>query len=153
VPEVPSSLDRDGILMHLPHQGDSCLLDELRHWDTHSIVCESRAHLLKRNPYRIGGRLPAIIAIEVAAQAFALHACLKANATGIAGSRRHGYLASVRGLTLTVDALDECSGTLRIEAEELSAQKRGMLYAFKIQCEGTVISQGRAAVAFPSEPT
>lgn len=146
--ESHMALDRETILARVPHQGGSCLLDAVRCWDQQRIVCESRAHLLAHNPYRIDGRLPAVCTVEFAAQCFALHASLKADAMDPVRSRRHGYLASVRSLALLVDVLDECSGALRIEAEELSAEQGGLLYAFNLQHEGAQIAHGRAMVAF-----
>ncbi len=148
MPESQKILDREAILARVPHQGESCLLDTVSCWDLQRIVCESRAHLLARNPYRIDGRLPAVCAVELAAQCFAVHAALKADAAGTVRSRRHGYLVSVRGLALLVNTLDECSGTLRIEAEEISAEQDGMLYSFSLQHQDVKIAQGRAAVAF-----
>lgn len=141
-------LDREAILARVPHQGGSCLLDAVSCWDQRRIVCESRAHLLAHNPYRIDGRLPAVCAVEFAAQCFALHASLKVAATDTVRSCRHGYLASVRSLALLVDVLDECSGALRIEAEELSAEQGGLLYTFNLRHENARIAQGRAMVAF-----
>jgi predicted hotdog family 3-hydroxylacyl-ACP dehydratase len=149
--ELHMILDREAILARVPHQGSSCLLDMVCRWDSQHIICESRAHLLACNPYRIDGRLPAVCGVEFAAQCFALHAALKADATGPTQSRRHGYLASVRNLVLLVDILDECSGALRIEAEELSAEQDGLLYAFNLRHEDAWIAQGRAMVAFVQE--
>ena len=148
MPESQKILDRKAILALVPHQGASCLLDTVCCWDSQRIICESRAHLLARNPYRISGRLPAVCAVEFAAQCFALHAALKAGTAVTPSSHRHGYLASVRSLALLVNTLDECSGTLRIEAEELSAGQDGMLYSFGLQHQDVWIARGRAAVAF-----
>ncbi|MGV3628204.1 MAG: 3-hydroxylacyl-ACP dehydratase [Betaproteobacteria bacterium] len=148
MPESQKILDREAILALVPHQGESCLLDTVSRWDSQRIVCESRAHLQARNPYRIDGRLPAVCAVEFAAQCFALHAALKADAADTACSGRHGYLASVRSLVLLVDTLDECSGTLQIQAEEISVDRDGMLYSFSLQHQDVRIAQGRATVAF-----
>ncbi len=141
-------LDRKAILALVPHQGASCLLDTVCCWDSQRIICESQAHLLALNPYRINDRLPAVCAVEFAAQCFALHAALKAGAAVTTHPPRHGYLASVRSLSLMVNTLDECSGTLRIEAKEISAGQDGMLYSFSLQHQDASIARGRAAVAF-----
>lgn len=148
MPESHITLDRAAILVRVPHQGESCLLDTVSCWDSQRIICESRAHLLERNPYRINGRLPAVCAVEFAAQCFALHAALKAHAAGRVRSRRHGYLASVRDLALLLNTLDECLGTLQIEAEEISVEQDGMLYSFSLRHQDAQIARGRAAVAF-----
>ena len=109
MPESQKILDREAILARVPHQGESCLLDTVSCWDLQRIVCESRAHLLARNPYRVDGRLPAVCAVELAAQCFAVHAALKADAAGTVRSRRHGYLASVRGLDAVEDLVSRLS--------------------------------------------
>lgn len=138
-------LDREAILARVPHQGLSCLLDAVCHWNQQHIVCESRSHLLASNPYRVNGKMSAICAVEFAAQSFALHASLKAGNPDL--SREHGYLASVRNLALQVDALDDCGGPLQIEAEELAVQQNGMLYSFSILHQNARIASGQATVA------
>ena len=139
-------LDREAIMARVPHQGSSCLLDAVRQWDQQHIVCESRAHLLASNPYRVNGRLSATCAVEFAAQSFALHASLKAGRGTC--SRGHGYLASVRNLVLLLDTLDECSGLLYIKAEEITSQQNGMLYTFDMSHQNVRIACGQATVAF-----
>lgn len=139
-------LDRQAIMARVPHQGMSCLLDGVCQWDQQHIICESRSHLLSSNPYRVNGKLPAVCAVEFAAQSFALHVSLKADDATC--SRGHGYLASVRNLELLVDSLDECSGSLRIESKELAFQQSGILYSFSILHQDFQIARGQATIAF-----
>jgi predicted hotdog family 3-hydroxylacyl-ACP dehydratase len=143
--DAAQHLDRRGILVRVPHQGASCLLDNLLSWDRQRIVCETATHRDPDNAYRVDGRLPAVCAVEYAAQSFALHASLKA---GPGAVPRAGYLASVREFSATADALDRFAGALRIASEELAADENALLYIFNIQHQGKVIAQGRAAVAF-----
>ena len=146
--EPPQTLDRAGILTRIPHKGLSCLLDALHGWDTKTIVCEARSHLLATNPYRLVDRLPAVCAVEYASQAIALHSALKAERVSrSAAPAPSGYLASVRGLTLSVTALDGLAGSLFIAAEVLSAERDRMLYAFHIRHESTTIAEGRLSIA------
>lgn len=148
--DSPQTLERAGILARIPHQGASCLLDYLCRWDEHSIVCETRSHLLPDNPYRLNGKLLAVCAVEYAAQAFALHARLKSIEPE--ATPPMGYLAAVRELQLSVATLDTCSGPLTITATELAAESRALLYAFTVQHKNIVIAQGRATVACPAIP-
>jgi hypothetical protein len=89
----------------------------------------------RRQPYRPGQpaarRWPprcAAIGIEYAAQAMAVHGALLALATEPPGppmptSPRHGYLTSLRGVTLHVARLDDLAGELRVCAERLSRRR------------------------------
>jgi predicted hotdog family 3-hydroxylacyl-ACP dehydratase len=149
--EFPRTLGRQEILKCLPHQGGNCLLDVMFHVDASRIACESRAHLLELNPYRVNGKLSAATAVEFAAQSFALHASLKRRGVCGNAANKYGYLASVRDLTLTIGNLDECAGALRIEAEEIAVDPGGMLYAFNVQHDGSVIAKGRAVIMLQAE--
>ncbi|MBK9955038.1 MAG: hotdog family protein [Rhodocyclaceae bacterium] len=136
-------LDRRWIAAHIPHQGGMCLLDSVREWSAERIRCVSASHRRADNPLRADDRLGAACGIEYAAQAMAVHGALIA---GEGKPPRQGYLASVRGVELNVDRLDDIEGPLDIEAERLAGDDENILYRFEVRADGRVLLAGRAAV-------
>jgi len=142
------ALDRDWIIRHLPHQGAMCLLDVVEGWDAERIHCRTARHRSADNPLRSRGRLSAVCAIELAAQAMALHGAL------LEGNRavpRRGYLASVRGVDLLVRRLDDLEADLDVRAERLIGDGNQVIYGFSVQAEGHLLANGRAAVVLDAE--
>lgn len=138
------TLDRDGIAARIPHQGDMCLLDAVRHWSPEAIECEARLNGLDRHPLRSEGALDAVHAIEYAAQAMAVHGALIA---GLQAAPRAGYLASVRGVSLHAERIEADDAPLRVSAQRLSGDERNVLYGFRVEAaRGACIAEGRAAV-------
>ena len=136
-------LDRNWIAAHIPHQGSMCLLDIVTEWSPQRIRCASGSHRRSDNPLRADGRLGAVCGIEYAAQAMAIHGALLAAA---ADQPRQGYLASVRGVDLLADRLDDIAADLDIEVERLSGDDNNVLYRFEIGAAGRLLLGGRAAV-------
>ena len=120
-----------------------CLLDAVREWSAERIRCAPPGHRPADNPLRNEGRLGAACGIEYAAQAMAVHGALTA---GEGKPPRQGYLASVRGVELNVDRLDDIEGPLDIEAERLAGDDENILYRFEVRADGRVLLAGRAAV-------
>lgn len=149
-PSPPSTLQHDGIARRIPHQGSMCLLDRVTTWDSSQINCEASSHRADSNPLRAYGRLGASCGIEYAAQAMAVHGALIAEAQASADKTRHGpkigYLASVRGVTLHVERLDDLSERLTIDAERLSGDDSTILYSFSLHAGPTLLLSGRAVV-------
>ena len=143
-------LDARWIAAHIPHQGTMCLLDSVTDWDAQHIRCQASSHGAPDHPLRAHGRLGAACGVEYAAQAMAVHGALMAEA--LAGSAaasappRAGYLASVRGLTLFVDRLDNIAGPLTIHAERLTGDDNTVLYSFSLQAGEQALLSGRAVV-------
>jgi predicted hotdog family 3-hydroxylacyl-ACP dehydratase len=140
------------IAAHIPHQGSMCLLDRVLAWDAQHIRCAATSHRASDNPLRAQGRLGAANAVEYAAQAMAVHGALLADTTLGAG-----YLASVRGVRLHVERLDDVEGDLLIEATRLSGDDAVILYAFTVGTAERCLAEGRASVvlnaaSFPSLP-
>lgn len=136
-------LDRRWIAEHVPHQGAMCLLEAVVDWSPATISCRATSHTDPANPLRAEGRLGAASGIEYAAQAMAVHGALLADA----GSRpRHGYLTSLRGVTLHVARLDDLPGDLSIEAECVSGDSHNVLYRFTVSHAGRCLIDGRATV-------
>lgn len=142
VPHTP--LDREWIAQRIPHQFDMCLLDAVRHWSPEAIECEALLEGLGTHPLRaVDGGVGAVNAIEYAAQAMAVHGALVA---GMNDAPKAGYLASVRGVNLHVDAIAASDAPLRVRAERLSGDDRNVLYAFRVDGARGAVADGRAAV-------
>lgn len=118
-----------------------CLLDEIIDWDDAHITCRTGTHGNPGNPLRARGCLPAVCGIEYAAQAVALHGAL---VSGRASTR--GYLASVRGVTIAVDRLDDQGSTLTVKAHLLGADDGSMLYQFDLASDSRPLLSGRLTV-------
>ena len=136
-------LDRAWICARIPHHGRMCLLDAVTAWSDATIACRAVSHRDPANPLREAGQLGAAAGIEYGAQAMAVHGALLA---GVEGKPSHGYLASVRGVTLHVPRLDDLEGELEIGAQRLSGDASMILYAFAIDHRGQRLLDGRAAV-------
>jgi len=137
------SIDRDWIVDRIPHQGSMCLIDHVAEWDETMIRCSVTGHRAVDHPLRTNGRLHAACGIEYAAQAMAVHGALLAE-TG--GRPRHGYLTSLRGVTLHVARLDDLPGEMSVQAECLSSDSHNLLYRFSVSHAGRCLVDGRAAV-------
>lgn len=135
--------DHAWIAAHIPHQGSMCLLDRVLAWDAQHIRCAASSHRSPENPLRAQGRLGAGNAIEYAAQAMAVHGVLLARA---GQPLAPGYLASVRGVRLHVERLDDVAGDLRVEVQRLSGDDAVILYAFTVSGAGRCLAEGRASV-------
>jgi len=136
-------LDRAGIAARIPHQGRMCLLERVTDWSPTGIRCLARSHRDPDNPLRAEERLGAACGIEYAAQAMAVHGALLAPADG---GPRPGYLASVRGVDLFVDRLDDIEGDLTVTAEQISGDGNTVLYGFSVTAGDRRLLSGRAAV-------
>ena len=145
---APATLQQCDIARRIPHQGSMCLLDRVTDWDSQQIRCEADSHRAADNPLRAFGRLGAACGVEYAAQAMAVHGALMAEAqTGDhSASPKSGYLASIRGLTLNVDRLDNLEELLRIHAERLSGDVHTILYSFSLHAGSALLVSGRAVV-------
>lgn len=137
-------LDRDWILRHIPHRGRMCLLDEVLRWDRSHIECASRSHLAADHPLRAHGRLGAVCGVEYAAQAMAVHGAL------LERRPAPGMLASVRGLTLLVERLDDIEAVLRIRCERIHGDAGALLYRFELLAQERALLHGRASIVLGS---
>jgi len=150
---APATLQHADIARRIPHQGSMCLLERVSAWDTQQIRCEASSHRDSNNPLRAHGRLGAACGIEYAAQAMAVHGALLAESGAGAASQGPtlGYLASVRGVTLHVDRLDDLSDALSIHAERLSGDSSTILYSFTVHAGRRLLLGGRAAVILDAQ--
>lgn len=137
-------LDRNALDRLLPHRGSMCLLDSVASWDADRIDCRASSHRAPENPLRIDGRLPALVAIEYAAQAMAVHGGLRAPPDHGAAP---GYLVAVRNAALHAATLDDLATELEVSATCLVADATGLVYAFAVKAGDRLIAEGRATVA------
>ena len=135
-------LGREAIAGLVPHQGAMCLLEEVEDWNEHAIACRARSHRDAANPLRTAGRLAAIIGVEYAAQAVAVHGGLTGNVP------RTGYLAAVRDLECAVERLDTVVEDLTIHATQVAAEGVRLLYDFRIVAGGRELLRGRLTVVY-----
>ena len=131
----------------MPHAGAMMLLGAVDAWDEFGATCRAWSHLDATNPLRRRGRLAAVCGVEYGLQAAALHGALCAG--GVAQAA--GYAASLRGVVLHVDRLDDPAFAALLVAARCEAQERfGMVYAFEVRaCSGRVLVAGRASIALP----
>lgn len=142
----------------VPHAGAMCLLDRVVSWDAATITCESASHVRPGHPLARDGVLPAVAAIEYAAQAMAAHAVLqaRAQASGAAAGAadpladpRPGFLVSVRDVALAVPRLDDLPAPLRVTATRVAVGPGGLLYDFDVRAGDLRCVSGRATVMIP----
>lgn len=137
-------VDRAGIERLVPHAGAMCLLDAVDDWEPDWIACASGAPAAA-HPLARDGHVPAIAAVEYAAQATAVHGALLQ-----AGDRaRAGLLATLVDVRLAASTLP--AAPLAIRAELLSRSAAGCLYRFEVRAAKRPIASGRLMVVLQEE--
>ncbi|HRQ65904.1 MAG TPA: phosphotransferase [Xanthomonadaceae bacterium] len=137
-------LDRELILSLIPHQGGMCLLDTVVAWDAAHIHCRSDSHRSEANPLRSADGLRAIHLCEYGAQAMAVHGGLLASAAG--ARTQPGLLVSLRAVRIARGFVHDLPGPLDVHAEKLIDTASSWQYAFRVEHDGAVLAEGRAAV-------
>ncbi|MGE5128593.1 MAG: hypothetical protein ACM3IK_03120 [Sphingomonadaceae bacterium] len=130
----------------IPHRGTMSLLAEVVRFDEETITCRAVSHRDPAHPLREQGVLPALCAIEYAAQAMAVHGALTE-----ARAPRAGVLAAVRDVALNVERLDDIADDLLLTARRLIGGHRQILYEFVVHAGGRELVHGRAAVVLAPE--
>jgi predicted hotdog family 3-hydroxylacyl-ACP dehydratase len=136
-------LTRSQIESRIPHAGAMCLLDAVQRWDATTIVCQAAAPT-PTHPLARGEGVPAVAAVEYAAQAAAVHGSLLEPAA----SPRNGLLAKLADVELSAAVLGAAGGPLRVRAELLSRIESGCMYAFEVSDGEARVARGRLLVAF-----
>ncbi len=136
-------LTRTEIEARVPHAGSMCLLDRVVRWDEARIVCEAAAPTAD-HPFALEAGVPAVTAIEYAAQAAALHGALLEGE----GEPRAGMLATLSAVELMVGELDQGAGVLTVEADLLARGAAGCMYSFMVHDGHEHRARGRLLVAF-----
>lgn len=128
----------------IPHQGAMCLLDRVIAWNADTLHARTASHRRSDNPLRDGTVLRAVHLAEYGAQAMAVHGALCAQAKG--GAALPGLLVSLRDVRFGMQRIDGLPGDLDVFAEKLLDGGASWHYAFRIEHQGSVIAEGRAAV-------
>lgn len=136
------SLGRDAIARLVPHHGAMCLLEEVLEWDENAIICRATSHRDAANPLRGAAGLPAIMGVEYAAQAVAVHGSLAEKSSGA----KKGYLAALRDVVCSVERLDTQSDDVVVRATRVAAESGRLLYDFRIDAGGRELLRGRLSV-------
>ncbi len=118
-----------------------CLLEEVLEWSKDAIVCRASSHRDPANPLRSGAGLQAIMGVEYAAQAVAVHGSLAQQT-----SPKAGYLASLRDVVCTVERLDTQPGDITVRADRVAAEGGRLLYDFRVEAGGRELLKGRLSV-------
>ena len=137
-------LSRDRIEAMIPHKGGMCLWDEVVEWDARRIALRADNHRDVRHPLRSHDRLRAVHLCEYGAQAMAVHGGLLAQAAGARATP--GLLVSLRSVLLHVDHVEDLRGELRVTARRLLATPESWQYEFRVEHQGRLLAEGRAAV-------
>jgi predicted hotdog family 3-hydroxylacyl-ACP dehydratase len=139
-----SIFDRQQIMRMIPHSGSMCLLDDVLEWNEISLRCRSRRYRDLDNPMRReNGVLGVISGVEIAGQAVAVHARLRAESLG---EPQQGYLVSLREVQSRAGRLDAIAGDLLIDAKILAGDARSATYQFALSVAGTALLNGRLTV-------
>ncbi len=142
------TLARADIERLVPQRGAMCLLDAVVAWDATHIRCRAAApgsaHPLLRD-----NAVPAIAAVEYAAQATAVHGAL----LDPAAAPRAGMLAKLSEMHLHTDCIPRDGLALDVRAERLGHADTGCLYRFEVACGQRPIASGRLLVAFTGPAT
>ncbi len=136
--------DVEHLYARLPHAGSMCLVDEVSEWDHDSVCCRASSHRHVDNPLRVGKVLPAICALEYAAQACALHGLLVADEFGEqAPDSSRTFVALIKEMDLQVERLDDCDGALRIDARVVFRQSGAAVYRVEIHGGSKLLVSGQ----------
>lgn len=142
------TLTRAQIEGFVPQRGTMCLLDAVTSWDATHIRCTAVSpgptHPLTRDH-----AVPAIAAIEYAAQATAVHGALLDSSAAL----RAGMLAKLSEVHLHAGWIPSDGMALEVCAEQLGHASAGCLYSFDVVCGQQRVASGRLIVAFTSPAT
>lgn len=128
----------------IPHRGGMSLLDTVVAWDDVNVHLRADSHRSAGNPLRSDGRLRAVHLCEYGAQAMAVHGGLLAQRDGAVAAP--GLLVSLRAVKLHVARIDDLPGDLDVHAEKLLDAGSSWQYAFRVEHDGCLLAEGRAAV-------
>lgn len=136
------TLDRNAIERNVPHAGAMCLLDAVEHWDAAGVVCTAAAPAAS-HPLARDGVVPAVAAIEYAAQATAIHGALLQGRPAPAG-----MLVKLSHVEFRARRIVAAYGPLTVRATLCALDASGCLYDFEVNGANHPIACGRLMVAF-----
>lgn len=128
----------------IPHRGAMSLLATVLDWDDEHIHLTATSHTRADNPLRSDDLLRALHLCEYGAQAMAVHGGLLAQREGKVAAP--GFLVSLRDVRLHVARVDDLPGVLDVHALKLLDGGASWQYEFRVEHEGRMLAEGRAAV-------
>ncbi len=112
------------------------LLDRVLDWRPECVLCEGR--IPADNPFAVNGRAPALVAIELAAQAAAVFEALGRQGPAAASGPRIGYLVSVRDARFALTELPTGEPLVAEVRSAGSAPPLG-LYRVRVERDGVLV--------------
>ena len=129
----------------LPQKDAMCFLNAVTDWDSENICC-CAAPPDAGHPLMRGGKVSAVVAVEYAAQATALHGALLDAAT----HPKAGMLVKLREVELHRAWFPDSKSPLTVHAKLLSRAAGGCSSSFKVGSTGQPVASGSLLVAFQS---
>jgi predicted hotdog family 3-hydroxylacyl-ACP dehydratase len=133
----------------LPHRPPIAMLTSIDSCEDETLRC--RAQVDPKSSFVVGGQVPGVIAIEMAAQACAAFDTLSRSAREGTPQARRGYLVGAKGVECV--ARFAAGESLRVEVEREASAPPLALFRFVIhRIDGTPIARGTLS-AFIDAPS
>jgi predicted hotdog family 3-hydroxylacyl-ACP dehydratase len=134
----------DEIAALIPHGRGMSMISEIVAWDANTIQCRSDRLTQEENPLCEKGELTAIVLIEYAAQAAAVHGALLNSALG---EDRPAYIGAIKNIDL-FDQQIVANRPLEIYADCLLNNGAGAIYEVVVQQEQPLL-RGKLILSQP----
>lgn len=134
----------DEIATLIPHGRGMSMISEVVAWDANTIHCRSDRLSEPENPLSENGELTAIVLIEYAAQAAAVHGALLNSALG---ENRPAYIGAVKNIELFVQQANNRE-SIDIHADCLMNNGAGAIYEVAIQ-QQQMLLRGKLILSQP----
>lgn len=145
----PQTLDKPAIECLIPHKGSMCLLDKVEQWDQQTVACISMSHHLPHNPLLEDGQLNAMVLVEYAAQAAAIHASL--TGAGIGGTHT-ALIGAVKALKLHCRSVAPSQKILTVVAQSILQSGGGAIYQIEVRAQDALLVEARVVLVLPKTP-
>lgn len=128
----------------LPHGAAMCLIDNVLDHNEHGLKCQTEQHQASNCVLLRNGRISLFAAVEMAAQAAALHAARQI-VEGSLESVAPMVLGAIRGLEYERDDLNlrELAEPLMVDVQLQHANDATAIYAFSLTAGNMVLMAGR----------
>lgn len=144
----PAARARSEIVDLLPHGEALCLIERVCEQTPDRIRCKARGPAAEEHPLRHEGRLASVNAVELAAQAAAIHGALSRD-----GSARRGMIASIPRISWSHGAFSAEAATLDVSCVRVSADSHYSAYDFSVDDSLGVTVQGEVILVFGNPDT
>lgn len=134
----------------VPHAGPMCLLEEVVAWDECRAHCRTARYWRAGHPLARAGRLSAVLCIEYAAQAAAVHGGLLARAKDDVDTGREtaGRLVTLKRCEWSREALAAAAvdQALDVRVDRHLGGPAGSIYGFAIDSGNRMFVTGRLTI-------